>query len=120
MSNKATNNGSTSQLNYSMATNDIPVFSGPDGARDCYKKVKDPMCIGIGKQAESQSITTQHITTDHPKNPFPKKSSEVVGGIGWGIKIKEYNEDLIKSGHQLRKNNMAEYRRKSKMLMEER
>lgn len=78
-----------------------PIFSGPDGQGHCKRPPIDPRYIGIGTHKYAGSFDTTHVTRDAPVNPFPKRSSEYVGGVGWGVHIKGYNSDLLKNGNQI-------------------
>ena len=83
------------------------LFSGPDGQRDHIKTILHPGYVGETSRNDSEPITSdvRHLINDAKTNPHPKSKAGWVGVIGW--EAAKYNdEQLLKSGHQMRSTGM--------------
>jgi len=80
------------------------VYSGPDGMRHHRKICLDHVYTGFSKAQSIGSLNAGHVTRDAPINAFPRRRSERVGGIGWGItKTGSFDVNLLKSGNQIQR-----------------
>ena len=82
-----------------------PIFTGPDALRPTRRPKLDSTYIGFSKNFTAiGSLDTGHVIHDTPQNPFPRRSFERVGGIGWGLsKPGAYDVKNLKSGHQIQR-----------------
>uniref|UniRef100_A0A7M6DNI9 Uncharacterized protein n=1 Tax=Clytia hemisphaerica TaxID=252671 RepID=A0A7M6DNI9_9CNID len=83
----------------------VPIHTGPDSIRPYRRTRLDATYTGFSKsQTNVGSLDTGHVTHDSPINPFPRRRSDRVGGIGWGLsKPGAYDAGLLKSGHQIQR-----------------